>query len=293
MKKCILTSLLIALPALAIQAQETRDWTKADSAKSVEGKYISQDSSTVTVEIRGTSYTLKKSELSTEDQNYLKSVFQQENQPKKAQFKQHLEPKCKVGKWYSYLPSSYSSTGEKVPVCFIFSAAGKAKKLVDNFKPTANELGWVLIGIDAYSNTRVKGKGGAEAITNDCKIIYEKVLQEFNVDPEKVVFSGSSGGGWWSFRSSRTYAKDTAGIISQGGWMSNEYDYRYPRNMAVAMVNGEKDDGAIQFEKPDGDFLSKKYRATIKVFRFNGGHMPSPPKALVEAARWVHTTKGF
>ncbi|MGJ8672815.1 hypothetical protein [Rubritalea sp.] len=272
---------------------EVRNWTKFSSGNSVAGTYLSQDDSNVTLKIRNQSYSLKKTDLCLSDREYLTNIKQEESKPRKAHFEQHLEESCEKGVWYSYLPPSYDPNEEESPVCFIFGASGKVKKLIDNFKPASDELGWVLVGIEAYSNKRVKEGDGITAIIKDCEIIYKIALKKFHIDQDKVVFSGSSGGGWWSFRSSRTYAKDTAGIISQGGWMNNEHDYRYPRNMAVAMVNGKKDEGAIRYEIPDGEFLSKKYKATVKVFRFDGGHMPSPPKSLLEAAKWVHATKEF
>lgn len=85
----------------------------------------------------------------------------------------------------------------------------------------------------------------------------------------------------------------TAGILSSGGWMGNKYDQQYSKDMAVAMINGDKDKNAISFEQPDGDFLKKKASADLKLFHFPGGHVLAPSDVALEAARWVHLTQKF
>lgn len=288
------TALLICLSfsSLALQAETTRHWTQKASGKSVQGTYQSQDDTHVKLLIKGKSFTIEKASLTQDDQTHLTSIKAKEDQPKQGVLKKHSTEKCKVPTWHSYTPPNYSPDGPKHPVCFVYSSGGHSLSVVNAFKSSADKLSWVIIGIDAYSNKRVKAES-RKPILADCEIIYKEAFDQFNIDKNKVVFSGTSGGGWWSFVSSKNLNKRTAGIISQAGWMSNEYTENYPRKMAVAMIAGDKDAPAIKYEKPDGDYLKKKHRATVKTFRFSGGHMASPASSCLEAAIWVHETKEF
>jgi len=75
--------------------------------------------------------------------------------------------------------------------------------------------------------------------------------------------------------------------------MSGEYHLKFPRKMAVAIVNGDKDKGARTWELKDMKFLEEKARADVKLFHFPGGHVMAPSDICLKAAKWIHETKQF
>lgn len=294
----ILTWLLITT---LFASAEVRTWTRAEDGKSFRGEYISQDveAKSVTITKNGKEFTLPAETFTAEDLTYLNEKAAAEAEQRKitepigeSVLERHAHPKATVETYYSYLPASYTKAGEKSPVCFIYSPGGDSRRILDPMRKTADKLGWVLIGIDSYRNTSAKQPTDAEQITKDCVLITETAFKDFNIDPERVIFAGYSGGAWWSYRSSHAVVGDTRGILAFGGWMNNEYDRPYPRKMAVAMVNGLDDGNARSWEKKDSAAL-KESRAKVKVFTFPGGHQVPPPEKILEAATWIHETQDF
>lgn len=292
--------LLLLLTSLCAFS-EVRTWTRAEDQNSFRGEYISQDieAESVTISKSGKEFSLPLSTFIKEDLAYVAKMAAAEEEQRKltgpigeAVLERHAHPKATVETYYSYLPASYTKAGEKSPVCFIYSPGGDSRRILDPMQKTADELGWVLIGIDSYKNDTAKSPAGGEQIIEDAILITETAFEDFNIDEERVVFAGYSGGAWWSYRSSHAVYKDTRGILAFGGWMNREYDSPYPRKMAVAMVNGDNDSNARAWEKKDGEALEDR-RAKVKVFTFSGGHQVPPKDTILEAAKWVHETQEF
>lgn len=194
-----------------------------------------------------------------------------------------------------YKPLKYAAEPAKrdlSPILFLFQPNGNSMSLLKRMKPIAEELGWLIVGVDAYRNTdslqdqyRMRMKG--------TKAAYEWVMDNLVFDPKKIVFGGFSGGGWWAYQCTAEIDKSAAAVISLGGWMGNMHDKSYAKKMAVAQVNGSDDNGALAYENHDGRFMAEQRRARVKAFRFNGGHVVAPEVTLLEAARWIHSEKEF
>ena len=194
----------------------------------------------------------------------------------------------------TYKPASYvdaKSDNEERPIAFLYSPSGKSKSLVNRLKLAADELGWVLVGVDAYSNKKVEKS--RSKVMGDTKIAFDWAKKNLSFDSKKIVFGGLSGGAWWSYQSASELTQKTAGILAFGGWMSNMYDKDYSRKMAVALINGDKDKGSLLYEEKDSKFLEKRTKSEVRAFRFSGGHVLAPSDKALEAARWIHQTKEF
>lgn len=284
--------LLLILPSISL----AKVWTSADGSKSFDASYISHNEDTVKIKKLGKIVSFKISHFSEKDIAWLnerpKSLVKKEALSTWVGIiKSHSESKADIKTWHTYLPKSYAATGQAHPVCFIYAPYGESKAYVKWMQLIADELNWVLVGIDSYTNGRAH-KDTIKQVVSDCRLITDTAFEKLNIDADKIVYSGFSGGGRWSYYSSHS-VKKAAGIISYGGWLSKEYHQKYPEEMAVAIVNGDQDSNARDWENKDMNFLVKTRKATAKQFHFPGAHTIAPPKLCLEAAKWVHELKGF
>ena len=80
-----------------------------------------------------------------------------------------------------------------------------------------------------------------------------------------------------------------AGILAYGGWLGGpeHQKKRYCRFMAVAMINGNKDDAANGWAVSDKQALLLR-KCRVEIFTFPGGHpMPSDPEVSDRAIAWL------
>ncbi len=277
------------------------NWTRAKDEKSIEAYFVSFNSKTnqVTLKMKnGQSHTIELSVLIPKHQTRAKELHMKMVHKEKETGKPKIEStalKEAGGEMvHIYKPVNHMRnlpTNRPPPILFLYSPSGKSLNIVKRLKPAAEELGWILVGVDAYSNSKVKRN--RSKVMQNTKATFNWAKENLSFDSNKIVFGGMSGGGWWSYQSASEVTNKTAGIIAFGGWMSKMYNQKYSRRMAVAIVNGDKDKGALLYEEKDSDFLKKKARAEVKVFHFPGGHVLAPSDIALKAARWIHETKNF
>ncbi|QQL44136.1 dienelactone hydrolase family protein [Sulfuriroseicoccus oceanibius] len=299
MKFAALTLTTLALGTSILSADT---WTRASDGRTITADLLAFNAETNRVTLKlssGKESTFDASILSPDDQQRLAQFAEEE--AKRIEASKHgrmesLTPENGGGhKIHIYRPPGYidnSADSKTRPVVFVYHYRGKSQDIVEHMKLTADELGWVVVGVDAYTNTKSLEDRYDERLAQT-KAAFACAQQAVNFDPNKIVFTGMSGGSWWSFQSTAEIAPEAAGVISHGGWMGNMYDQSYPRKMAVAIINGDKDKNAISYETKDTNFLEKKTRAKVRAWHFPGGHVMPTPELTLEAARWIHETKGF
>lgn len=197
-------------------------------------------------------------------------------------------------KMHIYRPAGYidgDNENKSRPVVFVYGPGENAMWILNLLKPGADELGWVMVGVDAYCNKRLRAQQRVQVI-KDSKAAYEDARKRVVFDGKKVVFGGFSGGAYWSYQSSLWLEKNTAGIVAIGGVMNSEHSNNYSKNMAVAIVNGVKDKENNDHIKPDTQCLENN-KATVKLFTYNAGHTLPKPEIALAAMRWIHETKIF
>lgn len=297
-----------AAPGLRAE-EELRSWTRAADGRTIEAKLVDYDPDRQRVKLKlksGKDAEVGAELLSEGDQEFLADYLAR--QKEQAAELEAAREAAKVARSESFTPED--AGGHKVhvykpagyvdgdpanavrPVAFLYSPGGKSKSIVQRLQPASDELGWLLVGIDAYRNTSSLEDRYEERM-KDTRAAFEAVSENLVFDSKKIVFGGMSGGGWWSFQSASELTMDAAGILSFGGWMGKMHDKKYSKKMAVAMINGDGDKAALSNEEPDGEFLKRKCSADIKTFHFPGGHVLAPEEVALEAARWIHETKGF
>jgi acetyl esterase/lipase len=285
----------------AAGADETKSWTREADGRKIEARLKNYDPASGKVTLvmpDGKSPVIDAKILIGDDRTYLEAWARQRAEALEASKEGRLEsftPDGQKHKVHIYKPPGYVDGDESNttrPACVLYSADGNALGLVHHMQPVADELGWVLVGIDAYMNTSSVEERFEERLA-DTKAAFAAASARVVFDPKKIVFGGGSGGGWWSYVSAAEITKDAAGILSFCGWMGKMHDRRYSRNMAVAMLNGDKDENANNWGKIDGDFLRKSASAKVREFPFPGGHEVAPQPVTLEAARWIHETRKF
>ncbi|MGD9417403.1 MAG: hypothetical protein Q7R22_000570 [Verrucomicrobiota bacterium JB025] len=280
----------------------TQDWTRAKDNNSISASLLSFDLDQDRVSLKlknGKVVDIKASILIPAHIARLEQLDSENKAKQEAASKPRLSSHTPEGgggfKVHVYKPAGYiddSPSSKTRPIAILYTGSGRSITVVDRLKAASDELGWVLVGVDAYKNTSSLEDRYEERMEHT-KTAFEWIRNNISFDPNKMVFGGMSGGAWWSYQSASDLTKEAAAILAFGGWMGNMHDKKYSRKMAVAMVNGDKDKNALSYEEKDGDFLKRKASCTVKTFHFPGAHILAPSEVALEAARWIHTTKKF
>lgn len=293
----LLCVLVFVLPII-LKAEE-RVWTRASDGKTIRAHFVSQDKDAgkVTLKLKnGKEVSLQVDVLVGADQEWLKNLDEPENKEEEkpkttGETVKHTTPGAKVGTWEVYYPAGLASEDRaKSPLCVLYSPNGRMDQLMKAMKPSADKLGWILVGVEAYSNNRVQKE--YEATLRDSELVFKDISKKIPHDKKKVIFGGFSGGAWWSYVSTAEIHNKAAGVVAFGGWMSKQYNRNYARRLKVIIINGDKDP-TCEWEEPDGNFLRKKKRATVKVIHFPGKHVIAPADVTTEGVEWLHKEAGF
>lgn len=182
--------------------------------------------------------------------------------------------------YVAYLPSSYRAESPP-PLIFAFSPVGDAGRIVEVLRPVAEERGWVVVGCNGPRD------GRDENFYPTVREIVLDVRRRIPHDGNREYLCGFSGGAMASYRLSRIYWDEFAGVLAFGGWLGiYEEDLPYPSRLSAALVNGRQDEGANQYEKRDRKILQRS-GIRSKVFRFEGGHQYPDAQTVLEAAGWL------
>ena len=300
-----LPGIMLMFLSLALAAP-ARTWTSA-SGKQLEAEYVSQAYGKVTLKSpQGELFSIPLNKLSPADQEYLRTRGLPPPRTGKAAAAAPAAPRAADPATTARLVpgQTFTRTAEgetavpyhvRVPPAFdpaappplliAFSAGGKGRFMADTIGPCADKLGWITIGCDKLKNDLPDGK-----LTDQMEDeVLEDIYRNIPHDPRRVYLAGHSGGAMRAYGLTARRKESFAGILAYGGWLGGP-DYQkklYGRHMAVAMVNGDKDDAANAWVQ--GDTQALKYRkCNVKVFEFPGGHpMPTAPEPTDQALRWL------
>lgn len=243
-----LCGLLLPLSLLA----EMRQW-RSLAGSTIEAKLIEDSFGQVVLETtKGRRIKLMRYHLSPEDQAYLsdlKNVALDETVPleesndiaEAANVDEGITDQSSLEsfkpvddgghKIHVYKPLKYAAEPAKrdlSPILFLFQPNGNSMSLLKRMKPIAEELGWLIVGVDAYRNTKSL-KDQYRSRMKGTKAAYEWAMDNLVFDPRKIVFGGFSGGGWWAYQCTAEIDKKAAAVISLGGWMGNMHDKSYAK----------------------------------------------------------------
>jgi hypothetical protein len=169
------------------------------------------------------------------------------------------------------------------PLLVVFSPGGDGLGMLNQVRASANQVGWIVIGCDSLKN----GMKDEESSPIE-KDLMDDIRKLIPYDRTRLYYGGFSGGALRGYGLTVDFRDRCAGILAFGGWLGGPEGAKRPfqKRMAVAIVNGDKDEGAESWRPMDKAALEKR-RCVVKVFRFPGGHTVAPPDVIDEAVNWL------
>lgn len=169
------------------------------------------------------------------------------------------------------------------PLLLMFSPGGDGRGMMNQVRASANKVGWMVIGCDRLKN----GMNGDEEIAIQTEFLAD-VRKFIPYDPARLYYGGFSGGAMRGYHMTHEHKDRCAGILAFGGWlgMDDKITQPFQKKMAVAMVNGEGDKGALAYEDRDRGVLRHR-NCDVKIFHFPGGHGVAPVEVIDEAIAWM------
>jgi len=178
--------------------------------------------------------------------------------------------------YYVYLPQAYD-LATPMPAIVGFDPAGNGKSPLMKFIPSAEERGWVVMGINDCAN---EGPPNQHAMVWDC---CRHFRASFPHNRAREYTAGLSGGACIAFWYSRWWWDEFAGVFNCDGWMCDydEHTY-YPAALAVAHMRSGGDTGATGDHLPDARYLAPT-GCRLDTIAYPGEHA-WPPPATIDAA---------
>jgi len=273
---------MLVMAARPVRANsEMRDWTLT-SGQAMRGEIEVIDESAGTVRLRA---EVGMAEFSNLDRAWILEWIElgEEQKAMVAKFGGRLEHFAGKGatlttRFHVYHPSGEIAPGAPRAMMIIFDPSGKAERYLTRHLEAAEQAKITLVTCDEFRN----GAPGGERFKDVFPLIQKSVAH----DPKRVFLGGTSGGAASAFYFSTILPEiPWAGIYSNGGWLDGRHDLAYPA-LRVAMVNGDRDEGANGWLDADSEVLRKR-GSKVAVLAFEGGHQIPPVSVQVKAFRWL------
>jgi predicted peptidase len=292
MKILPLTLALCGFLNTAKANDQMRDWTLA-SGKKQQAEILAYDEQKKLVTLRlpeQTEVQIGEQEFSSIDRAWILQWVEQDEEARAKLAKvggsitEHFGSGKFTTKYAVYHPPV--AAGIKLPMLILFHPGGDGMRNIYRYIESAAVVGITLVSVDYFRNTENEPAKEAEML--QC---FTELLPQIEVsvphDEKRMFMGGMSGGAWRAYHYAALVPRPWAGILAGGGWLGGKsyYDLPYPR-MRVAMVNGDKDNGANHYIEPDSARL-KQSGSIISVHAFEGGHQVAPPSVQEKALRWL------
>jgi len=296
MKQSVILLVILALSCPALG----RTWASKDG-KSTEADLKSYDvaSGRIVLIRNGREFRLHRNQLSSEDIAYLDNQEEQRLQEQKEVAAKEAEivalENAKAGtvvkyttdgehalSYHCYYPQNHAYQ-TNLPLLILFAPTGRGRNIMNYFKPVGDAHDWIIVGCDGFKNGLDDDIG---------RKWFEEVLphieQNITHDSGELYMGGMSGGASRAYHYSAYFDRPWKGIVACGGWLGgSEYEgLEYRRKMAVAMINGNNDNGANGWVERDKSELGGR-GCKVKLFQFDGGHVLPPSDVLIEAVEWI------
>jgi predicted peptidase len=277
--------ILLSLTFISLASADDRTWTSNDG-KEIIGKMLREENDSVVLLIKNKEFTIPLSRLSEQDQKWI-TAKRKETEEQEKEFailrgttktfpKNHQQEVT----YHVYYPKSFSIS-KPCSMIILFSASGQGMSILEKFKAACEELGWIGVACDTFKNGQ--DNNILDPLFGKLLPIIEKNIPH---DPEHLYMGGISGGASRALHYTAKFERPWKGIISCGGWLAKAHDLEYCKGMAIAWVNGDKDENANSWIEKDSAALKLRDCKT-KVFHFPSGHEIGPPETLAEAMKWA------
>ena len=273
---------LLVLSGLHAAPTEEREWTSTAGTKVTATALAVADGKVQFKDSNGRTLAVPFDKLVEVDREFLKTHFELDKPATSGSMKASglAHPLGEIvegiaadgdSNYHVYLPSSLRA-GRKAPLLLFTSAGGGKRNNIELMKEGAEICGWILAASVESSN-----KGGFSANFEHSKDCVEHILENLPVDPERVYFTGGSGGGATAMGNAARL--DHAGVICCIGYIPDDF----PKGGYYLFVNGafdynrspsahyrvQLDEDAFQLYHPGGHKLPPAWIMTDCIVRQN------------------------
>ena len=284
--------MLLALAVLLTSAaanDQMREWTLASGEKR-QAEIVSFDENSMRVTLRlpdETEVVMKEAELSAIDRAWILEWVERDEEARAllARTGGTLTEHVATGRFtteYAVFRPAGAAADERLPMLILFHPGGNGRRTIYRYVESAAAVGLALVSVDHFRNTADDPVREAEMLER-----FKELLPHIETtvihDPERVFMGGASGGAWRAYHYSAQVPRPWAGILACGGWLGGRKyaDLPYPP-LRVAMVNGDRDQGANGWIDRDAEVLRRR-GGTVSVHAFEGGHQIAPPSVQEKA----------
>jgi tetratricopeptide (TPR) repeat protein len=182
-----------------------------------------------------------------------------------------------------YLPTAYSKE-RPCPVLFAFSPVGDGEQAIRPFLPTAERLGYILVGSNDARN------GPKEPIRQAQDALWKEITTRYAVNKGYCVSTGFSGGARMALDMAHEHARSFVGVISLGAFGTGQPEDLSQEGLAHALVAGREDYNALETIR-----ARERLRAGGRPCRldiWSGAHTLPPDELVNHALEWVDLVSG-
>ena len=185
-----------------------------------------------------------------------------------------------------YLPHSYSRTkNKKWPLILAFDPAARGSIPLKHFKESSDLYGYIIV---CSNNSR---NGPLQPTVDAMKTVWLDVLGRFNIDKNRVIATGFSGGSRVSTLLSRVIKNPVKGIIGCGAGLSHLIKPEQIKPSLYYGLVGFADFNYLEMNELDTVF--DQLKVTHYMRYYNGDHQWPPGLLCTEAVEWmeIHVMK--
>jgi predicted esterase len=293
MKKLIIPIALLCFSAFAKANDQMRQWTLA-SGKKQQAEILAYDERNKIATLRladGTEVRIVEQDFSTIDRAWILQWVEKDEEDRAllAEVGGTVTAHTGTGEYSTeyavYTPAGIPA-GEKAPMLILFHPGGNGQRNVYRYIEAAAAVRMTIVSLDTFRNTDNDPTIEADMLKR-FKELLPQIEAEVPHDGNRIFMGGISGGAWRAYHYAAQVKRPWAGIFANGGWLGGKIHYHLPYPaMRVALVNGDKDWGAIREMEPDTIRLQQA-GCFVSVHAFEGGHQLAPPSVQQKAFRWL------
>jgi predicted esterase len=179
-----------------------------------------------------------------------------------------------------YLPDGYQ-TGKPYPLVFALSPSADAFSMISVWAPVANRHGWIV----AASKESRNGVD-FDLVLQQVEAELDDVEKNYKIEPDRVIFTGLSGGGMVAHAFSKFHPARVTAIVINTGMMEETFmTDDYPQGK-LAVFLASPADFRYQEMQRDRSFLEAHHWKTTWI-EFSGGHTLAPVAIYEQTAAWL------
>jgi predicted esterase len=184
------------------------------------------------------------------------------------------------GAYLVYRPDGLTA-GQPATLVFALSPSADALAMIAAWSQVAEKHHWLVAASKEFQN----GQDFYSSL-KQLKAELDDVEKRYPTDPQRVIFTGMSGGGMGAHAFARTYPALVSAVVVNTGMIAPVLTAgAYPTGKLAVLLASPTDFRYHEMQR-DRDFLIQ-HGWQIKWIEFTGGHVVAPAEAYEQAAAWL------